>query len=59
MRASPRRVVGEGSVATKKLATPIQTDDANITEGVDTITWTALSKRDAIPPAAFQDFGLR
>jgi uncharacterized protein len=45
-------------VATKKLKTPITTDDGQITEGVDTITWTAKSKQDAIPPGAFQDFGL-
>jgi uncharacterized protein len=45
-------------VATKKLAQPIKSDDGDITEGVDTITWTAKSKDDAIPPGAFQDFGL-
>jgi uncharacterized protein YcnI len=45
-------------VATKKLTTPVQTDDGPITEGVDTITWTADSKQDALPPGAFQDFGL-
>ena len=42
----------------KKLDTPIQTDDGEITEGVDTITWTAKSDDDAIPPGAFEDFGL-
>jgi uncharacterized protein len=45
-------------VAKKQLAKPIQTDDGEITEGVDTITWTARSKADAIPPGAFEDFGL-
>jgi uncharacterized protein len=45
-------------VTKKKLATPIQTDDGEITEGVDTITWTAKSDDDAIPPGAFMDFGL-
>ena len=45
-------------VATKKLTTPVQTDDGPITEGVDTVTWTADAKQDAIPPGAFQDFGL-
>src|SRR4051794_12536099 len=45
-------------VTTKKLATPVKTDDGEITEGIDTITWTAKSKADAIPPGAFQDFGL-
>jgi uncharacterized protein len=45
-------------VARKTLAKPIQTDDGEITEGVDTITWTAESAADAIPPGAFEDFGL-
>ncbi len=45
-------------VTTAKLATPIQTDDGEITEGVERITWTADSERDAIPPGAFQDFGI-
>jgi uncharacterized protein len=45
-------------VKTKKLAQPVKTDDGEITEGVDTITWTADSKQDAIPPGAFRDFGL-
>jgi uncharacterized protein len=42
----------------KTLAKPIQTDDGEITEGVDTITWTAKTAGDAIPPGAFEDFGL-
>ena len=42
----------------KTLDKPIQTDDGEITEGVDTITWTAKSDDDAIPPGAFEDFGL-
>jgi uncharacterized protein YcnI len=45
-------------VTKRTLATPVQTDDGEVTEGVDTITWTAASKADAIPPGAFQDFGL-
>ena len=45
-------------VITKKLDKPVQTDDGEITEGVDTITWTAKSEADAIPPGAFEDFGL-
>ena len=45
-------------VTKKQLAKPIQTDDGEITEGVDTITWTAKSDADAIPPGAFEDFGL-
>jgi uncharacterized protein YcnI len=45
-------------VSTKTLAKPIQTDDGEISEGVSTITWTARTADDAIPPGAFQDFGL-
>jgi uncharacterized protein YcnI len=45
-------------VTKKTLAKPIQTDDGEITEGVSTITWTAKSDDDAIPPGAFEDFGL-
>jgi uncharacterized protein len=45
-------------VTKKTLATPVQTDDGEITEGVNTITWTAKSDADAIPPGAFEDFGL-
>lgn len=41
-------------VKTKKLATPIETDDGPITEGVDTVTFSGGS----IPPGAFQDFPL-
>ncbi|HWK27829.1 MAG TPA: YcnI family protein [Solirubrobacter sp.] len=45
-------------VTKRKLATPVKTDDGEITEGVDTITWTAKDDKDAIPPGAFMDFGL-
>jgi uncharacterized protein len=45
-------------VTKEKLATPIKTDDGEVTEGVKQITWTAKSKADGIPPGAFQDFGL-
>jgi uncharacterized protein len=45
-------------VAKKTLETPVKTDDGEITEGVDTITWTADDEADAIPPGAFRDFGL-
>ena len=41
-----------------KLATPVKTDDGEITEGVGRITWTAKSKADGIPVGGFQDFGL-
>lgn len=45
-------------VVKAKLATPIKTDDGEITEGVKTITWTADSKEDGIAPGQFQDFPL-
>ncbi len=45
-------------VVKEKLATPIKTDDGEITEGVKTITWTATSKADGIAPGQFQDFPL-
>jgi uncharacterized protein len=41
-----------------KLATPIKTDDGEVTEQVSTITWTGHGKQGQIPPGAFQDFGL-
>jgi uncharacterized protein len=45
-------------VTKEKLATPIKTDDGEVTEGVKQITWTASNQADGIPPGAFQDFGL-
>lgn len=43
-------------VAKEKLATPVKTDDGEITEGVRTITWTADSKAAGIAPGQFRDF---
>jgi len=43
-------------VVMKKLATPIQTDDGPITEGVDRMTFTRTSKSGGIEPGQFQDF---
>jgi uncharacterized protein YcnI len=45
-------------VKTEKLATPIQTDDGPIDEGVAQVTWTGDGKQGKIPPGAFQDFPL-
>ncbi|HET6547350.1 MAG TPA: YcnI family protein [Solirubrobacter sp.] len=57
--ASYEPVPGWKTTVTKsKLDQPIKTDDGEITEGVDRITWTADSEQDAIPPGAFRDFGL-
>src|SRR4051794_19522485 len=43
-------------VITKKLATPIQTDDGPITEGVDRMVFTRTSRSGGIKPGQFQDF---
>jgi len=43
-------------VITKKLATPIQTDDGPITEGIDRMVWTRASRAGGIKPGQFQDF---
>ncbi len=45
-------------VVKEKLATPVKTDDGEVTEGVKTITWTAMSNSDGIAPGQFQDFPL-
>jgi uncharacterized protein YcnI len=45
-------------VVKEKLATPVKTDDGEITEGVRTITWTATSEAAGIAPGQFQDFPL-
>lgn len=45
-------------VTKKTLDPPVKTDDGEITEAVNTITWTADDADDAIPPGAFRDFGL-
>ncbi|HEV7492744.1 YcnI family protein [Baekduia sp.] len=45
-------------VVKEQLATPVKTDDGEVTEGVKTITWTAASKADGIAPGQFQDFPL-
>ena len=43
-------------VLKKKLATPIQTDDGPITEGVSRMVWTRTGKGGGIKPGQFQDF---
>jgi uncharacterized protein YcnI len=43
-------------VIKKKLATPVQTDDGPITEGVDRMVWTRTSRSGGIKPGQFQDF---
>src|SRR4051812_11422713 len=43
-------------VIMKKLATPIQTDDGPITEGVSRMIWSRRRSRGGIKPGQFQDF---
>src|SRR3954471_23615071 len=43
-------------VVKAKLATPIQTDDGPITEGVSRMIWTRTSGAGGIKPGQFQDF---
>jgi periplasmic copper chaperone A len=45
-------------VTKEKLATPVRTDDGEVTEGVKTITWTSGAKTAGIKPGQFQDFPL-
>jgi len=45
-------------VVTKKLATPLTTDDGQVTEGVFSITWTPVSKQDAITPGEYDEFDI-
>jgi periplasmic copper chaperone A len=45
-------------VVKQKLATPVKTDDGEITEGIKTVTWTADSKSAGIAPGQFRDFPL-
>jgi uncharacterized protein YcnI len=45
-------------VTKEKLATPVRTDDGEVTEGVKTITWTSAGKTSGIKPGQFQDFPL-
>lgn len=43
-------------VAKAKLATPIPTDDGQVTEAVSSITWTADSAATAVKPGQFEEF---
>jgi uncharacterized protein YcnI len=48
----------ETVVKTSKLDEPVETVDGEITEQVDTISWTAAEGNNGIAPGQFQDFGL-
>ncbi|HEY3529733.1 MAG TPA: YcnI family protein [Nocardioides sp.] len=43
-------------VVTKKLATPLSTDDGQVTEGVYSITWTPDSPANALKPGEYDEF---
>jgi uncharacterized protein YcnI len=43
-------------VVTRKLATPLSTDDGQVTEGVYSVTWMPDSKRDAVKPGEYDEF---
>jgi uncharacterized protein YcnI len=45
-------------VVTRKLATPLSTDDGQVTEGVYSITWTPDSAHDALKPGEYDDFDI-
>jgi periplasmic copper chaperone A len=45
-------------VVTKKLATPLSTDDGEVTEGVYSITWTPDHRQDALKPGEYDEFDI-
>jgi uncharacterized protein YcnI len=57
--ASTKRVWGwKAKVSMRKLATPIKSDDGDITEEVSKVTWRPTSKAGWILPGQFEEFGL-
>jgi uncharacterized protein YcnI len=57
--ASTKRVWGwTAKVSMRKLATPIKSDDGDITEEVSKVTWRPTSKAGWILPGQFEEFGL-
>jgi uncharacterized protein YcnI len=54
-----KRVWGwTAKVTMRRLATPIETADGQITERVAKVTWRATSRRNFIAPHSFEEFGL-
>jgi uncharacterized protein YcnI len=45
-------------VETMKLATPLTSDDGEVTEAVSRVTWTADGPQDALKPGEYDDFDL-
>jgi len=59
LSASTKRVWGWTSkVSMRKLATPIPSEDGDITEEVAKVTWRPTSKAGWILPGQFEEFGL-
>jgi uncharacterized protein YcnI len=57
--ASTKRVWGwTAKVSMRKLATPVKSDDGDITEEVSKVTWKPTSKAGWIAPGQFEEFGL-
>jgi uncharacterized protein YcnI len=57
--ASYKRVWGwKAKVSMRKLATPVKSDDGDITEEVSKVTWRPLRRSDWILPGQFEEFGL-
>ena len=57
--ASTKRVWGwTAKVSMRKLATPVKSDDGDITEEVSKVTWRPTSKAGWILPGQFEEFGL-
>ena len=57
--ASTKRVWGwTTKVSMRKLATPVPSDDGDITEEVSKVTWKPTSKAGWILPGQFEEFGL-
>lgn len=48
----------QAKVVTRKLDTPLTTDDGQVTEGVYSITWTPNSPQDALKPGQYDDFDI-
>jgi uncharacterized protein YcnI len=46
------------TVVTKKLATPLSTDDGEVTQGVYSITWTPDEPQDALKPGEYDEFDI-
>ncbi|HEX6025179.1 MAG TPA: YcnI family protein [Solirubrobacter sp.] len=56
---SVKRVWGwTAKITMKRLATPIETEDGQITERVSKVTWRANGRRNWIAPNMFEEFGL-